>query len=98
MRQLVRLSGLLLVASLSVRATVFSSVMGLIHDPQHRPVQGARITIHAADSDWMESTTSNGAGEFSFSNVALGSYTIEVEAGGFARQTQELTLSSGAQA
>jgi len=98
MRQLVRLVGLIVVASVSISATIFSSVMGLIHDPQHRPVQGARVTIHAADSDWMESTISNGAGEFSFSNVPLGSYTIEVEAGGFAQQTQELTLSSGAQA
>src|SRR5215475_1726067 len=98
MRQLVRLVGLLLVASVSISATIFSSVIGLIHDPQHRPVEGARVTIHARDSDWGESTTSNSAGEFSLSNVPLGSYTIAVEAAGFAPQTQELALSSGAQA
>src|SRR5215472_4514162 len=98
MRQLVRFSGFLLVASLSVSATIFSSVTGLIHDPEHRPVEGAKVTIHAADSDWIESTTSNSAGEFRFGNVPLGSYTIEIEAAGFAEQTQKLALSSGAEA
>src|SRR5215469_16127086 len=98
MRRLVGLYGLLLVASVSVSATIFGSVTGLIHDPEHRPVQGAKVTIRAADSDWSESTTSNGTGEFRFGNVPLGSYTIEVDAEGFAEQTQELVLSSGAEA
>jgi hypothetical protein len=98
MRRLVRLCGLLLVASLGVSATIFSSVTGLIHDPEHRPVQGAKVTIRAADADWIESTTSNGAGEFRFGNVPLGSYTIEVDAAGFADETQKLVLSSGAEA
>jgi len=38
-RTLARLGGVLLLSA-SLSATIFSSITGLIHDPQHRPVQG----------------------------------------------------------
>ena len=42
------LGGLLLFISASLSATIFSSITGLIHDPQHRPVEGAKVKIWAA--------------------------------------------------
>ena len=33
----------LLLSSLTASATIFGTVTGLIHDPQHRPVQGAQV-------------------------------------------------------
>ncbi|HEX6805000.1 MAG TPA: TonB-dependent receptor [Terriglobales bacterium] len=95
MPKLVVLGGLLLLISTSLSATIFSSVTGLIHDPQHRPVQGATVTIHATASSWTQSTTSNDSGEFRFDNVPLGNYTIEVEAAGFTPQNRRITLNSG---
>ncbi len=85
----------LLFSSLTAFATIFGTVSGLIHDPQHRPVQGAQVTLRAANSDWTRSATSNDAGEFQFDSVPLGEYTITVESAGFASQEQKLTLSSG---
>ena len=82
----------------SAGASIFGSITGLIHDPQHRPVQGATVTLSAANSTWTQTATSNDAGEFRFDNVPLGSYSIKVEAAGFAAQTQTLTLSSGNEA
>ena len=35
----------------SFAATV-ASVRGIIHDPQHRPVQNAMVMIKATSSDW----------------------------------------------
>src|SRR5215470_1068221 len=81
--------------TLAANATIFSSVHGLIHDPQHRPVQGARATLRSATSDWAKSATSDNAGEFHFDNVPLAEYRVTVEVEGFAREEQIFVLTSG---
>lgn len=91
----VGISILCLAASLS--ATIFSSVTGLIHDPEHRPVQGASVTLSAADSKWIQSQTSDDSGQFRFENVPVGRYTVRVEAGNFAPQEQSITVSSSSE-
>src|SRR6266446_5756605 len=88
------LAVLLLVAG-SASATIFGSVSGLIHDPQHRPVQDAQVTLRSTTSDWTKSAASDNSGEFHFDSVPLGNYRITVELAGFATQAQEITLSSG---
>jgi outer membrane receptor protein involved in Fe transport len=76
-------------------ATIFGSISGLIHDPQHRPVEGATVTIRAENSDWTKSITSDSSGEFRFEAVPLGRYKVRVELTGFSEQEQYLTLTSG---
>ncbi len=76
-------------------ATIFGSVHGLIHDPQHRPVQDAKATLRSTTSDWSQSTVSDGAGEFRFENVPLGEYRLTVEVEGFATEEQTVVLTSG---
>ena len=95
-RILILASLLLLVAIAS--ATIFGSVRGLIHDPQHRPVQGARVTVRAINSDWSQTVTSDDSGEFHFDTVPLGEYQVTVDTPGFAPQQQKLTLTSGREA
>jgi len=85
----------LLVTSLTAFATIFGTVSGLIHDPQHRPVQGAQVTLRAANSAWTKSITSTDSGEFHFDGVPLGEYSVRVELQGFAAEEQKLVLSSG---
>src|SRR6266849_571018 len=85
----------LLVTSLTAFATIFGTVSGLIHDPQHRPVQGAQVTLRAANSAWTKSITSTDSGEFHFDGVPLGEYSVKVELQGFAAEEQKLVLSSG---
>jgi outer membrane receptor protein involved in Fe transport len=84
-----------LVSSLTAFATIFGTVGGLIHDPQHRPVQGAQVTLHASNSAWTKSVTSTDAGEFHFDAVPLGEYSVTVELQGFAREEQKVVVSSG---
>jgi outer membrane receptor protein involved in Fe transport len=94
MRNLGVLTLALVLAAATLHASIFGSITGLIHDPQHRPVQGAKVTIRANNSKWTATTTSDAAGEFRFDNVAIGSYTIEVAVEGFASQTQQMTMTS----
>jgi outer membrane receptor protein involved in Fe transport len=84
-----------LLSSLTAFATIFGTVGGLIHDPQHRPVQGAQVTLQASNSAWTKSVTSTDAGEFHFDAVPLGEYSVTVELQGFAREEQKVVVSSG---
>ena len=43
-------------------ATVFGSLRGVVHDPDHRPVSGARVVLKSASSDYSETLTTDAAG------------------------------------
>src|SRR5712671_4681239 len=75
-------------------ASILGAVRGLIHDPQHRPVSGAVVQLHAVSSDFSQTTTSNDTGEFVFENIPIGEYSVEVQLSGFQREQQRLALSS----
>ncbi|MGA2438356.1 MAG: TonB-dependent receptor [Acidobacteriaceae bacterium] len=83
----------LLPASIA-RATVFSQLQGVVHDPQHRPLAAVHITLAAARSAFTLSTDSNSEGAFTLPNVPLGDYTVTVTHAGFATLQQSLTLHS----
>lgn len=76
-------------------ATIFGTVRGLIHDPQHRPVSGAPITLRASGSAWSKTVASDQAGEFRFDAVPLGEYVVTVELAGFSPEQQTIALASG---
>jgi len=78
------------------QASIFGTIRGLIHDPQHRPIKGATVTLKSGSSDWTQVATSDEAGSFQFNTVPVGEYTIAAEAEGFATQTQKLVLASDA--
>ena len=69
----------LLAASLPAFATVFATVHGVVHDPQHRPIAGAKITLQAADSDFVLRTTTNADGEFELPQAPIGVYRLTVD-------------------
>lgn len=86
----------LFVASIA-GATIFGSIRGVIHDPQHRPVQGAMVMLRSKSSEWAKNTTTDPNGEFAFSAVPLGEYTVSVASAGFAQTAQDVTVESGTQ-
>jgi hypothetical protein len=87
--------GLLLFSASIARATVFSQLQGVVHDPQHRPLAAAHITLAATRSAFTLSTDSNSEGAFTLPNVPLGDYNITVSHPGFATLQQSLTVHSG---
>lgn len=76
-------------------ATVFGTVQGVVHDPQHRPIAGATVVLKAAASDWTRTTTTNSNGEFRIEAVPLGDYVITVSQTGFDTLEQTITVLSG---
>ena len=85
----------LLVLAASACAAIFAPVQGIVHDPQHRPIQGAEVTIKSDTSDWSKTMTTDENGEFRFTAVPIGQYTVTLAAQGFATDEQKIVVQSG---
>ena len=78
-----------------VRAEIFGNVHGIVHDPQHRPIQDAAVDLKAQHSDLAQHQKTNDNGEFDFSAVPLGEYTVTVTAANFQTVSQSVIVTSG---
>ena len=78
-----------------LRATVFATVHGVVHDSQHRPLAGAQIALKAADSEFALQAVSGADGSFDLPDAPIGIYRLQISAAGFAGIEQQLTLASG---
>jgi hypothetical protein len=94
MRQLVSVTAVVLFSGCVAFATIFGSVRGVVHDPQHRPIQGAHLTLKAQTSDWSQQRDSDENGEFGFTSVPVGSYTVTVSSPGFQPMQQDVVVKS----
>jgi outer membrane receptor protein involved in Fe transport len=87
---------ILTILSVAARAAADSgTVRGVVHDPQHRPIAGATVTLRAQSSTWTRSARSNSEGEFRFMDVPVGSYTLNVKAAGFSAQKRSISVVTG---
>ncbi|MGH9585491.1 MAG: TonB-dependent receptor [Acidobacteriaceae bacterium] len=75
-------------------ATVFGKVTGIVHDPLHRPVEDATVTLKAAHSAFTQTLSTDQNGEFSFVSVPLGDYIVSIAAPGFDAVQQGLSVAS----
>jgi outer membrane receptor protein involved in Fe transport len=94
MRGVVKLLAALLFLSVPALATVFGTVRGIVHDPQHRPVADATVTLKAKASDYMQTMQTDAEGQFHFDAVPLGEYSVTVSQAGFATQEHAVTVLS----
>jgi hypothetical protein len=78
----------------AAHATIFSQVHGVVHDPQHRPISGAHVELHAAHSAFAKSALTTADGSFTISSIPLGDYIVTISQSGFATTRQTLTLAS----
>jgi hypothetical protein len=79
---------LALAVLIALPATVFGQtfrggISGTVTDQSGSVVPGAQITAVESATNTTYKTVSSSAGEFAFSNVPLGSYTVSVTASGF---------------
>ena len=85
---------LALLCGVHAHATIFGEVQGVVHDPRHRPIAGASVEMHAANSALTLTAHTNSSGYFSFLAVPLGDYTITIRSHGFDVLLQTLTVYS----
>ena len=86
---------LFLFADAAAYATVFGTVRGIVHDPQHRPVPDITVVLQAANSEFTQTTHTDAAGEFLFEAVPLGEYTVSISDATFVATPQTVTVLSG---
>ncbi len=75
-------------------AAIFSQVHGVVHDPQHRPIAGARVELHAANSAFAQTALTAQDGSFAIPSIPLGDYILTISQFGFSTAKQTLTLAS----
>src|ERR1700750_1814216 len=83
-----------LLVSQYARATVFGQVEGIVHDPQHRPISGAQITLKSATSDFSQNASTNSDGAFRFTAIPAGDYILTIRQSGFSTTEQRITVAS----
>jgi hypothetical protein len=82
--------------SLVFAQTERANLTGTIADPTGRVVRDAAITLHAVATGIDHIAQSNSAGDYSFSALPVGEYTLSISAEGFAREVvNSLTLQVG---
>ncbi len=75
----------LLLSASGIAQTFRGSINGAITDPSGAVVPGAKVTATDVATAVVQNTVSSGAGEFSFNDLPVDTYTIRVEAQGFQR-------------
>jgi hypothetical protein len=75
-------------------ASVAGSLRGVVHDPDHRPVAGARITVKALNSEFSVALTSGADGAFEILPLPVGEYRVTVTHDGFQPAEQQAVVSS----
>jgi len=78
----------------SVFAATLGTVRGVVHDPQHRPLEKVTITVQSAGGATLATAQSDANGEFVVSNVPEGPATLRVTAAGFAPLEQPINVTS----
>jgi outer membrane receptor protein involved in Fe transport len=88
------LSLVLLLAPGLIYASVFGTVKVIVHDPQHRPVNGAEVVIEGRNSSYKQSGTTGEDGVATILNLPVGEYHVKVLAKGFAATQQDAVVIS----
>src|SRR5215469_13404734 len=83
-RYFIAVTGMLvLLASAQIYASVFGTVKAIVHDPQHRPVQGAQVIVQSKNSAVKLTGQTNEEGLATVMNVPVGEYQVTINAAGF---------------
>ncbi len=88
-------SGVTLASEPASSQRTSGSVSGTIVDQSGAVVTGAKVKLTTNTGSSIQETTSGGDGQFSFANIAPGTFQLTVNVAGFAMQTVSGDLRSG---
>ncbi len=80
------LSGFLLVRSVAFAQVDTGTILGTVRDSSGAVVSGATVTVRNEGTSFTQSTKTSSAGEYVFTPLKIGKYTVEVEDQGFKKQ------------
>jgi hypothetical protein len=86
---------LCLLLAAPLRATIFGTVRGIAHDPDHGPVPNANVSVQSVSSEYTITNKTDPNGEFQFSAVPVGEYRVSITRDGFAPVEQSVVVTSG---
>jgi hypothetical protein len=75
--------GLALLAGPALAQRTTATIRGTVMDPTKAVIAGAKVTVTGEETGYTRSVTTNSAGLYSFTDVPVGTYRIEVEFPGF---------------
>lgn len=81
-------------SSIATQALSTATLRGIVHDPQHRPLPGAKILIHNEATHRTRVVRSDENGEFRLDQLPEGDYLVTVSAPGFTQEQQTVALSA----
>src|SRR5260221_13042075 len=81
---------LLAVPAMAQRST--ATIRGVVSDPTNAVVSGAKVTIKNEETGLSRSGTTNSSGIYSFQDLPVGSYRLEVEYPGFKAESRSKIL------
>ncbi len=93
--------GLLTLAPLAISPSLFAQtvttgqITGIVTDPAGAVVPNTKLTLTSDATGEAQTATSNSSGEFRFSLLRPGSYTLLVNAAGFQETTQKASVDLG---
>ena len=70
------------------QAVAIAQVAGRVTDPSGAPVAGAQVRIVETGKQQVHTTASDDQGRYTFPNLPIGSYRLEVQASGFKLYSQ----------
>ena len=83
-KQRLLLAALVLLMSVPAFAQKFTaSIRGTVTDTSNAVVAGAKVTLKNEETGLTRTQTTNTAGNYSFPDIPVGSYRVEVELPGF---------------
>src|SRR5215469_3320390 len=74
---------LLCCTTLALAQTVSGTISGTVVDPSSLPIAGATVTLTSGDTGLKTAQTTGSAGEFTFTAVLPGRYSVAAEMTGF---------------
>jgi hypothetical protein len=97
-RSIIVVLAVILMSTLSANAqTTYGAVRGLVKDPQGAVVGAASVILTNQDTKVARTSTTNGSGEYNFTSVLPGTYSVSVTFTGFKKsESKDLAVSTGA--
>ena len=81
----------------AIAQTTYGAVRGLVKDPQGAVLVGATVTLTNEGTKIARKTISNTSGEYTFTSIEPGSYTVSVTMDGFKKvENQGIGVETGA--